>query len=83
MPSPSPEGLHEPQGLGEPERPGCGEAFALVPGDMPQGRRTGTSVGVEESPLSWLAEVFGTLPPFPLHGTGKVRMHRGKEEEEE
>ena len=69
--SPSPEGLDEPEGLGEPEKPRCGEALALVPGDMPEGQRTGISVGVEESTLARQAEGPSTLPPFPCTELGE------------
>ena len=65
VPSPSPEGLDEPEG------PGCGEAIALVPGDMPEGLRTGISVGVEESTLTWQVEGPSTLPPFPCTELGE------------
>ena len=71
MPSPSPEGLDEPEGLGEPEGPGYSEALALVPGDMPEGQRTGISIGVEESTLTWQVEGPSTLPPFPCTELGE------------
>ena len=71
MPSPSREGLAEPEGLVGPEGPGCGEALTLEPGDVPEGRRTGTSVGVEESTLTWQAEGPSTLPPFPCTELGE------------